>query len=115
MGSLASPVSSGEPLLLSGDVGGWMVFEQKLYRVPRSDDRGIGIFARISGAPADRNLIDRYADAGTNSSDSTTAVPATSSELQPATHMYRSAHRRSMQIIAHSSIPPGRRGVSRAY
>lgn len=41
-----------------------MVFEQKLYRVPKSDDRGIGIFARVSGAPADRNLIDRYADAG---------------------------------------------------
>jgi porin len=58
--SLASPVSSGEPLLLSGDVGGWMLFEQKLYRVPKSDDRGIGIFARVSGAPADRNLIDRY-------------------------------------------------------
>ncbi|MCD9824429.1 porin [Bradyrhizobium japonicum] len=62
--SLASPTSSGEPLLLSGDIGGWMVFEQKLYRVPKSDDRGIGIFARVSGAPADRNLIDRYADAG---------------------------------------------------
>jgi porin len=49
---------------LSGDVGGWMLFEQKLYRVPKSDDRGIGIFARVSGALADRNLIDRYADAG---------------------------------------------------
>jgi porin len=62
--SLAAPASSGEPLLLSGDVGGWMVFEQKLYRVPKSDDRGIGIFARVSGAPADRNLIDLYADSG---------------------------------------------------
>nr|WP_249159361.1 carbohydrate porin [Bradyrhizobium jicamae] len=62
--SLASPTSSGEPLLLAGDIGGWMVFEQKLYRVPNSDDRGIGIFARVSGAPADRNLIDRYVDAG---------------------------------------------------
>ena len=29
-----------------------------------SDDRGIGVFGRISGAPADRNLIDLYADAG---------------------------------------------------
>lgn len=62
--SLAAPASSGEPLLLSGDIGSWMVFEQKLYRVPKSDDRGIGIFARASGAPADRNLIDLYADAG---------------------------------------------------
>jgi porin len=32
--------------------------------VPNSDDRGIGIFGRISAAPADRNLIDLYADAG---------------------------------------------------
>ena len=62
--SLAAPTSSGEPLQLSGDVGGWGVFEQQIYRVPNSDDRGIGIFGRISGAPADRNLIDLYADAG---------------------------------------------------
>lgn len=62
--SLASPASSGEPLLLSGDIGGWMVFEQQIYRVPRSDDRGVGVFARVAGAPADRNLIDLYADAG---------------------------------------------------
>lgn len=60
--SLASPTSSAEPLLLSGDIGGWMVFEQKLYRV--SDERGIGFFARVGGAPADRNLIDLYADDG---------------------------------------------------
>jgi porin len=62
--SLASPTSSGESFQLSGDIGGWGVFEQQLYRVPNSDDRGIGIFGRISGAPADRNLIDLYADAG---------------------------------------------------
>lgn len=62
--SLAAPTSSGTPLLLSGDIGGWAVFEQKLYRVPQSDDRGIGVFVRLSGAPADRNLIDLYADTG---------------------------------------------------
>ena len=60
--SLAAPASSGEPLLLSGNIGGWIVFEQQIYRVRHSDDRGVGIFARISGAPADRNLIDLYAD-----------------------------------------------------
>lgn len=62
--SLAAPTSSGEPLLLSGDIGAWAVFEQQIYRMPNSDDRGIGIFARVSGAPADRNLIDVYADGG---------------------------------------------------
>jgi porin len=62
--SLAAPGSSGRPLLLSGDVGGWAVFEQQIYRVPHSGDRGIGVFLRTAGAPADRNLIDLYADAG---------------------------------------------------
>ena len=62
--SLAAPTSSGEPMLLSGDIGGWAVFEQQIYRVPHSDDRGIGVFARASGGPADRNLIDLYADGG---------------------------------------------------
>lgn len=60
----AAASSSGEPLLLSGDVGGWAVFEQQIHRVPHSDDRGIGVFARAAGSPADRNLIDLYADVG---------------------------------------------------
>jgi porin len=62
--SLAAPTSSGEPLLLSGDVGAWGVLEQQIYRVPHSDERGIGVFTRLAGAPADRNLIDLYADGG---------------------------------------------------
>ena len=28
--SLAAPTSSGEPLLLSGNIGGWAVFEQQI-------------------------------------------------------------------------------------
>ena len=62
--SLAAASSSGTPLLLAGDIGGWAVFEQQIYRVPNTDDRGIGIFGRIAGAPADRNLVDLYVDAG---------------------------------------------------
>jgi porin len=62
--SLAVPTSSGQPLQLLGDIGGWGVFEQQIYRVANSDDRGVGIFGRLSGAPTDRNLIDLYADAG---------------------------------------------------
>jgi porin len=62
--SLASPSSSGTPSMLSGDYGVWATFEQQILRVPGSDDRGIGVFARASLAPANRNLIDAYADAG---------------------------------------------------
>jgi porin len=61
---LAAPTSSGEALQLPGGVGAWGVLEQQIYRAPNSDDHGIGIFGRISGAPADRNLIDLHADTG---------------------------------------------------
>jgi porin len=63
-GSLADPTSSGMPANLSGDFGVYSVFEQRLYRVGNDLDRGIGIFARVSVSPSDRNLIDRYADGG---------------------------------------------------
>lgn len=62
--SLASPASSGTPAMLSGDFGVWAVVEQQLYRVPKSDDRGIGVFGRVSSSPTDSSLIDLYADAG---------------------------------------------------
>jgi porin len=56
--SLASPESSGTPAILSGDFGLWAVFEQQLYRVPKSDDRGIGLFGRVSSSPTDSSLLD---------------------------------------------------------
>src|ERR1700753_1040248 len=62
--TLADPASGGTPATLKGDFGVYSVFEQKLYRVGHDDDRGIGLFARVSYAPPDRNLIDVYADAG---------------------------------------------------
>jgi porin len=62
--SLASPLSSGTPANFSGDFGIYSVFEQKIYRVGKDDDRGIGVFARVSSSPSDRNLIDLYADGG---------------------------------------------------
>ena len=62
--SLANPASGGVPANLSGDFGVYSVFEQKIYRVGHDDDRGIGIFARASYSPPDRNIVDFYADAG---------------------------------------------------
>ena len=50
--------------MLKGDFGVYSVFEQKIYRVPHDDDRGIGIFLRTSYSPADRNIVDFYADGG---------------------------------------------------
>lgn len=62
--SLADPASSGTAASHSGDYGLYAVFEQKIYRVGRDDDRGIGVFGRASYSPPDRNLIDVYADGG---------------------------------------------------
>ena len=62
--SLFDPTGSGTPATLNGNYGIWAVAEQQVYRVPGSDDRGVGVFARLSTSPSDRNLIDLYADAG---------------------------------------------------
>ncbi len=62
--SLAALPTSGIPANLSGNFGVYSVIEQKLYRVGDDVDRGIGIFARASSSPSDRNLIDLYADGG---------------------------------------------------
>ena len=62
--SLADPASSGAARMLSGDHGLYAVFEQRVYTLPSDDNRGVGIFARVSSSPDDRNLIDLYADAG---------------------------------------------------
>src|SRR5947209_3622138 len=52
------------PAKLSVNFGVYSVFEQKVYRVSKDDDRGIGVFARLSSSTPDRNLIDLYADGG---------------------------------------------------
>jgi porin len=61
--SLGSPLAD-HPATLRGDAGTWAIFEQQLYKVPKSDDRGIGVFARVAESPSPASLIDRYADAG---------------------------------------------------
>lgn len=65
--SLANPASNGMPQQLSGDDGVYGVIDQMIYHVPKSDPgNGVGLFARVSASPPDRNLIDFYADAGIN-------------------------------------------------
>ena len=63
-GNTLADASNGVPADLIGNHGLYGVLEQELYHVPGSDDRGVGIFARASTSPSDRNLIDLYADAG---------------------------------------------------
>jgi porin len=62
--SIADPAGSGMGRMLRADDGIYSVVEQKVYGVPKSKDRGVGVFMRTSASPSDRNLIDFYTDAG---------------------------------------------------
>jgi porin len=64
--SQADPNASGGPAQLRADFGVYAVFEQQVLKIAGSDERGVGVFTRISGSPDDRNLIDFYADGGVN-------------------------------------------------
>ena len=48
----------------NGDYGGYALVDKMLYSVPGTSDQGLGVFARVAGAPGDRNLISLYVDAG---------------------------------------------------
>ena len=63
--SLASPASSGVPLMHRGDFGIYGVIDQQLYRPPGGDaESGISIFNRSSISPSDRNLVNVEVDVG---------------------------------------------------
>jgi porin len=97
--SLADAAGSGMPANLSGDFGIYSVFEQKLYRVDKEeDDRGIGVFARVSSSPSDRNLIDLYADAGVEWVGLSDLRPKVKSASPPNMPVSRPARMRSMSI-----------------
>ena len=59
------PGFDGVPVEHAGNAAFYGIVDQQIYRVPGGDaERGVGLFARVIGAPADRNLVDLYIDAG---------------------------------------------------
>jgi porin len=62
--SLADPNSSGNPAMLGGNNGLFMVYEQLLARAKPDSDNGVAFFVRASLSPSDRNLISAYVDGG---------------------------------------------------
>jgi porin len=64
--SLASPASNGIPANHSGNFGFYGVMDQMLWRDADNSNHGVAAFFRISGAPADRNLVSFYVDGGIN-------------------------------------------------
>ncbi len=56
---------TGNPArIIDGDYGIYGIIDQLIYRVPGDDPKGISLFARVIGAPEDRNLVDFYAEGG---------------------------------------------------
>ena len=62
--SLADPSGSGEPASLRRNRGLFAVYEQRLVRSVLDPQKGIGLFARVSVSPSDRNLVSMYLDGG---------------------------------------------------
>jgi porin len=58
-------VTGNEGKPLDHNWGLYGIIDQLIWRVPGSEEpKGVGIFARVIGAPEDRNLIDWYFDGG---------------------------------------------------
>jgi len=58
-------VSGNEGRPLDSDWGPYGIIDQLVWRVPGSEEpQGVGVFARVIGAPSDRNLVDFYFDGG---------------------------------------------------
>lgn len=63
--SLANPASNGQPLKQRGNWGVYAIIDQQIWRPASGEaDKGVGVFARASGAPSNRNVIDLYLDGG---------------------------------------------------
>jgi porin len=62
--SMADPQGPGEPANLRRNQGVFAVYEQRLARSRVDPQKGIGLFARASVSPSDRNLVSLYLDGG---------------------------------------------------
>ena len=61
---LASPASNGVPRDLLHNYSAYAVMDQIVWRPDEKAPRALGVFARLMGAPGDRNLISFSANAG---------------------------------------------------
>jgi porin len=61
---LASSLSNGDPAMHRHNYSLYGVFDQAVWRPDPTSSRTIGVFARIMGAPGDRNLISFSVNAG---------------------------------------------------
>jgi porin len=62
--SLANPASNGVAQSHRGDYSFYAVADQMVWRPGADSPRSVGVFARVMGAPGDRNLVDLGVNAG---------------------------------------------------
>ena len=62
--SLANPASTGIPQTHKGNYSFYAVADQMVWRPSADSPQSVGVFARIMGAPGDRNLVDLGVNAG---------------------------------------------------
>jgi porin len=62
--SLANPASTGVPRNHRGNYSVYAVADQMVWRAGPDSPQSLGVFARIMGAPGDRNLVDLGVNAG---------------------------------------------------
>ena len=62
--SLADPASSGDPRFRRLNWSVYGVFDQTVWRPDPNQPRALGVFARLIGAPGDRNLVNFSVNAG---------------------------------------------------
>lgn len=62
--SLADPSSVGAPRLRRNNWSIYAVADQLFFREPGTKDQGIGVFARVMGAPGDRSAVNFFLNAG---------------------------------------------------
>ncbi len=62
--SLASPNSNGIPAARGGNFSVYALADQMVWRAGGKDPQAVGLFARVMGAPSDRNLVSASFDAG---------------------------------------------------
>ena len=61
---LASPAGTGIPQIMQHNFSLYAVIDQVVWRPAPDSPRSVGVFARIMGAPGDRNLVDFSVNAG---------------------------------------------------
>lgn len=62
--SLADPANTAAALSHRGNYSVYAVADQFIWKKPGTKDGGIGVFARVMGAPPDRNLVDTFVQSG---------------------------------------------------